>query len=167
MQIELKSAQRDDAQWPAVVRLAYDDEFLYIAAECRKAPGASYPEVEGPRPRDPDLASRDRVELYLDIDRDYATSWRLVVDHRGWTGEACWGDASWDPTWYVAAATGAEVWTIEAAIPLSELSRQRPGPGQAWAVGAQRIVPGAGFQSWTQPSAIEVVPQGFGLLVFE
>ena len=167
MQVELKSAQRDDAQWPAVVRLAYDDEFLYIAAECRKAPGASYPETDAVRPRDPDLTSRDRVELYLDVDRDRATSWRLVFDHRGWTGESCWGDATWNPTWYVAAESDAEVWTVEAAIPLAELSSQQPRAGQAWAVGAQRIVPGAGFQSWTQPAAIAVVPEGFGLLVFE
>ena len=165
--IELKSVQRDDAEWPAVVMLAYDDEFLYIAIQCRKASGAVYPETDAPRPRDPDLSSRDRVELFLDVDRDYATYWRLTIDHRGWTGEACWGDESWNPTWYVAAASDREVWTAEAAIPLAQLTSEPPAARHVWALGAQRIVPGVGFQAWTQPAAIEAVPQGFGLLVFE
>jgi hypothetical protein len=28
-------------------------------------------------------------------------------------------------------------------------------------------VPGVGFQSWTQPAAVSVRPEGFGLLVFD
>ncbi len=34
----LQSAQHDDGDWPAEVMLAYDAEFLYVAAHCRKAP---------------------------------------------------------------------------------------------------------------------------------
>jgi hypothetical protein len=35
------------------------------------------------------------------------------------------------------------------------------------AVAAARIVPGVGFQSWNTPAAVEVIPEGFGYLVFE
>ena len=37
----LQSAQHDDADWPAAVMLAYDAEFLYIAARCREAAGVA------------------------------------------------------------------------------------------------------------------------------
>jgi hypothetical protein len=101
------------------------------------------------------------------LDRDYTTYYRLTVDHRGWTGEACCGDRSWNPKWYVSAATAAGVWTIEAAIPLEELVAATQGQQQAWAVGLQRTVPGVGFQSWTRPAAVQVRPEGFGILVIE
>ena len=58
-------------------------------------------------------------------------------------------------------------WTVEAAIPLSELTGQPPAATPAWAVGIQRIVPGVGFQSWTKPAAPEIIPEGFGLLLFQ
>ncbi|NUQ62220.1 MAG: hypothetical protein HUU20_07015 [Pirellulales bacterium] len=163
---ELHSPQQDDADWPASVMLAYDDQFLYIAVECRFAPGAKYEAAGGPRPRDPDLSVRDRVDVFLDIDRDYVTYYRLTIDHRGWTGESCWGDASWDPTWFVAAAEDAGTWTAEAAIALDQLTGDYPHAASAWAVGIQRTVPGVGFQSWNTPAAVEVMPEGFGYLLF-
>ena len=138
-----------------------------FAANCRKAGGAKYPSSNDPRRRDADLDDRDRLDLLIDLDRDYATYFRLTIDHRGWTGEACWGDVTWNPEWFVAAAGNDETWTIEAAIPLAELTRQPPQPRDIWAVGIQRTVPGVGFQSWTQPAAIRPRPQGFGHVVLE
>jgi hypothetical protein len=91
----------------------------------------------------------------------------LAMDHRGWVAESCWGDMSWNPTWFVAQAADEQSWTIETAIPLDQLTGVYPGPRAVWAVGIQRIVPGVGFQSWTQPAAIEVLPEGFGWLMFD
>jgi hypothetical protein len=165
--VELHSPQRDDGQWGAVAMLAYDEEFLYLAVSCTRASGVRYQSSNKPRPRDADLSDQDRVELYLDVDRDYATYYKLVVDHRGWTGESCWHDATWNPTWYVASGGDEHAWTAEAAIPLAELSTQAPDATTAWAVGVQRIAPGLGFQSWTTPAAPEVTPEGFGLMVLQ
>lgn len=168
--IELRSPQHDDADWPAVAMLSYDAEFLYLAVSCARAPGYSYGEAETPpaaRPRDADLAASDRVELYLDLDRDFATYYRLAIDHRGWTNDACWQDASWNPHWFVAAAGDSRAWTAEMAIPLAELTDKTPTSRHVWAVGAQRIVPGRGCQAWTTPSSVDVVPEGFGYLIFE
>ena len=164
----LHSPLRDDAPWPAAVWLAYDNQFLYLAARCRKAPGVGYPPANGPRARDPDLSGHDRVELWLDVNRDYSSYWRLAIDFRGWTGESCVADSMWNPTWYVAAAADQTHWHVEAAIPLTELTAEKPTKGQAWAIGIQRTVPGVGFQSWTQPASAEIVrPEGFGYLIFE
>ena len=163
----LRSPLGDDAEWPSVVMLAHDGEFLYVAARCRR-PGAPVEEPPtGPRTRDPDLSRRDRVEILLDIDRDHGTFYRLVVDDRGWAAEDCWGDATWNPSWFVAAARELDTWTVEAAVPLAELVAEPPSARAAWAVGLQRIVPGTGFQSWTVPAAIVARGEGFGYLIFE
>jgi len=164
---ELKSPQQDDAGWPASVMLAYDAEFLYLAIEARQAPGAEYPAAEVPRPRDPDLSDRDRVDLLVDIDRDYTTYYRLTIDHRGWPAEACWGDSTWNPTWFVASDAAEGTWRTEAAVPLDQLTGSYPSSRDAWAIGIQRTVPGVGFQSWSTPAAIDIRPEGFALLIFE
>jgi len=152
---------------PATLKLAYDDEFLYVACQAQQEPGVDYTATPGPRPRDAELSGRDRVELLLDIDRDYVSYYRLSIDHRGWTQEDCWGDRSWNPTWFVAAAADGTTWTIEAAIPLDQLTGRYPRAGDVWALGLQRLVPGVGFQSWNTPASPEIVPEGFGYLVFE
>lgn len=166
--IVLSSSLHDDAEWPATAAMAYDSEFLYLGIKCRKVPGIKYADVPpGTRTHDADLKPHDRVELLLDIDRDFATYYRLCIDQRGWTSEACWGDVTWNPTWYVAPQRDDQGWTAEVAIPFAELTSQSPEAGKAWAAGLQRIVPGAGFQSWTQPAGTTILPEGFGYLIFE
>jgi hypothetical protein len=147
--------------------LAYDDEFLYLGISCTQAAASDYAKSSQPRSHDADLSDYDRVELLIDVDRDFATYYRLAIDHRGWTAESCWRDTTWNPNWFVASGGADGVWTAEAAIPLSELSGQHPTAKTAWAVGIQRVVPGVGFQSWTAPAASEIMPEGFGLLIFQ
>jgi photosystem II stability/assembly factor-like uncharacterized protein len=165
--IELTSPQEDDADWPAWAKLAYDQKFLYLAVHCGKASTAAYPTTDQIRPRDPDLSQHDRVDLLLDLDRDYATYYRFTVDHRGFAAESCWGDTTWNPDWYVARGGDASHWTAEAAIPLAELTGESPEAGHIWAVGLQRTAPRAGFQSWSRPAGVEVTPAGFGYLMFQ
>jgi len=165
--VPLKSALNDDEQWPAVVAFAYDAEFLYIAISCRRAPGVKYEPATSARPRDADLTARDRVDVLVDIDRDFATYYRLSVDYRGFTADCCWGDPSWNPTWFVAANSTGEAWTVEAAIGLDQLTGRYPKSRDAWAVGVQRTIPGVGFQSWSTPASTDVAPEGFGYLIFQ
>ena len=134
---------------------------------CTQAAGFKYEKSPAPRPRDPDLADQDRIELFIDVDRDFATCYRLAIDHRGWTGESCWQDPTWNPNWFVAPGSADGAWTAEAAIPLTELTGQLTTSKHAWAVGVQRLVPGVGFQSWTTPASPEVMPERFGYLIFE
>ncbi len=166
----LQSAQHDDAEWPATIMFAYDAEYLYFAVRCRQ-PADAAANVAGTsfgrRTRDADLTAHDRVEVFLDIDRNYFTYYTLAVDHRGWTHDSFWGDDTWNPQWFVAARREAGWWTIEAAIPFSELTGRVPKPHDVWAVGVQRIAPGVGFQSWNTPAAVKPLPDGFGHLVFE
>jgi photosystem II stability/assembly factor-like uncharacterized protein len=164
--VPLTSEEGTRGQQPGLVLLSYDEEFLYVAVECAEAPGAERVDSEGPRPRDGDLSGRDRVELWIDVDRDWSTFYRLAVDERGWTGEDCADDTTWDPTWYVARARNEGTWTIEAAVPLFELTGQAPVPGTAWALGIRRTIPGVGFQNFST-SPVGHRPESFGLLTFE
>jgi tetratricopeptide (TPR) repeat protein len=165
--LELRSVQRDDTAWPATAMLAFDNQFLYLALVCRRATLDSYPSASASRQRDQDLVDRDRVEIFLDMDRDYASYYRLTIDHRGWANDACCQDTHWNPRWFIAAADDGSSWTIEAAIPWSELGPAPPQHNDVWALGLQRVAPRTGFQSWTTPAAVEPQPQGFGLLIFQ
>ena len=156
----------DDNPWPAEVMFSGDDQYLYVAVRCRKAAAATYTKMVQPRSRDADLSQHDRVDLWLDIDRDYQTYYRLTVDYRGGTGEVCWGDRSWNPRWFVASAEDQQSWIVEAAIPWDQLTGRRPGAQDAWALAVQRVIPGVGFQSWTQPASVAVPGERCGLLLF-
>ena len=100
---------------------------------CKHPEGKQVPKAEK-RARDADLRGHDRVEILLDLDRDYQTYYRLRVDHRGCVAEDCWGDPAWNPRWFVAVEPTPTGWTAEAAIPLAELTGTPPAAGQVWAV---------------------------------
>jgi len=163
----LRSPQYDDEAWPAEITLAHDDEFLYLTATCVKATKGTYTKSDAARPRDPDLSNNDRLELFIDVDRDYATWYDLTVDHRGWTAESCAGDPTWNPEWYVAAVETSDSWTIEAAIAKRDLASVVGQGPPVWAFGVKRIVPGVGLQSWTQPAAAQQQFEALGILTLE
>jgi hypothetical protein len=147
------------------VRWAHDTEYLYAAIECAKRPGLDYGVATEPRPRDGDVESHDHVRLRIDVDRDYASYFELFVDSRGCTADRCCGDAAWNPQWFVARgeSAGGGAWTIEAAIPLSELSTTPLSPGEAWAGSAARFSPSAAAPTPGHKSD----PAEFSLLLFE
>lgn len=147
------------------VRWGFDSEYIYIAIDCRHAAGRHVPKSEHRR-RDEDLTRFDRVSILLDIDRDYQSCFHLQVDQRGCVFEECWGDATWDPKWFVAHSSNETGWIIEAAMPLAELTSELPSARTAWACQVTRIMPGRGLQSWSWPADATPVPQGMGLLLF-
>ena len=121
------------------------------------------------RKRDANLDKYDRVSLLLDLDRDYATCFHFEVDQRGCVREDCWGDASWDPRWFVAVHSEPTAWQIEAAIPLSALTGDTITSGRTWACNVIRVVPGQGVQGWSLPAGVpgkDARPEGMGLLTF-
>ncbi|MBA4104256.1 MAG: hypothetical protein C0485_00735 [Pirellula sp.] len=155
------------------VQLAYDREYLYVAAICEKPAGAPYSPGNGPRPRDGDVESHDHVALRLDVDRDYASYYELLIDSRGQTADRCWGDAAWNPEWFVAAGelnANGGMWIVELAIPWSELAPTAPKSGHAWALSLARTLPpttNQPSQSWLGPACDRPAPENFGVLQFE
>ena len=150
---------------PTEARFAFDGEFLYVGVTCGQ-PAADPAEKATRRRRDEDLRGRDRVEILLDLDRDYRTYYRLRIDARGCVAEDCCGDATWDPRWFVAVEPTPTGWTAEAAIPLAELTGTAPRPGQVWAGNVVRVLPGQGVLAWSGPADADLRPEGMGLLEF-
>jgi photosystem II stability/assembly factor-like uncharacterized protein len=145
---------------------AYDQEFFYIAVRCKHPHGKQVAPARS-RPRDADVEPYDRVNLLLDLDRDYATYFHLQIDQRGCVREDCWGELSWNPKWYVAVKSTEDAWQVEAAIPLGELTSQRVAVNSAWAFNLVRVIPGQGVQSWSQPADVRPRPEGMSLLLFQ
>ncbi|MCS7160619.1 MAG: YCF48-related protein [Gemmatales bacterium] len=151
--------------FPTEVRLAYDQRFLYVGVRCAH-PAAEHGEPQRPRRRDEDLRPYDRVSLLLDLDRDYVSYYHFQVDRRGCVYEECWGDASWNPQWYVASTTTPTAWQAELAIPWSELSREPPNSRQVWAFNLVRIIPEQGVQALSVPAGVFPRPEGMALMTF-
>jgi photosystem II stability/assembly factor-like uncharacterized protein len=164
--LALANAVGDTAKdYPTEARLAYDQDFLYVAVRCRHPVGHAAAPVKDRKP-DADLRAFDRVSLLLDLDRDYATYYHLQVDQRGCVCDDCWGDRTWNPRWFVAVHTEPEGWQVEAAIPLMELTGDPVTVGRTWACNVVRVLPGRGVQAWSLPADVEPRPEGMGFLMF-
>ncbi|MCF0234682.1 MAG: hypothetical protein HUK22_06860, partial [Thermoguttaceae bacterium] len=147
-----------------------DSEYLYVGAKCRKVQGFNYTTKEEPsetpRPRDARLTAQDRLELAIDVDGDYATACKFVVDYRGWLADSLWNDSSWNPQVFVARSEDESYWTIEAAIPLDAFCLNKPRPGTIWRLAARRVTPGVGVECWNVENS-ERGENAFGVLQFE
>lgn len=150
-----------------LVMLAYDTEFLYIAASLPRHSEAppDPPQTTG-RTHDADLSRHDTLSLALDVDRDYATWYELHVDQRGWTRDRCWEDDAWNPQWYVAVQGDDNRWRIEAAIPWQELTERPPLPQEAWGISLVRVIPAVAMYGWDTTAHWPPRWEQFGLVRF-
>jgi photosystem II stability/assembly factor-like uncharacterized protein len=144
---------------------AYDTEFIYIGIRCEHPQAQPVPAAKN-RQHDQDLSRQDRVSIMLDLDRDYQTYYQLQFDQRGCVAEDCWGDATWNPRWFVAVKSEATFWAAEIAIPRTELTGESIPLGRVWATNVVRTIPGRGMQAWSTPAAATPRPEGMGLLIF-
>jgi hypothetical protein len=153
------------AGYKTEARFAYDERFLYIAVSCSHPTGMKAEPIEK-RTRDADMTGRDRVDIMLDMDRDYQTYYRFQIDNRGCLAEDCWGDRTWNPKYFAAFHATDNGWTAELAIPLFELTGDRPAHGRTWAANITRVTPGKGVQAWNGPADDMPRPEAMGLLQF-
>jgi hypothetical protein len=149
------------------VRIARDDEFFYVAGEFKLNDASRQRPTKTPGVRDADLTGIDRFELAIDVDRDYVTAFTLAVDPTGRTNDRIARDTAWNPEWFVATREQASSWTLEAAIPLAELSRNAPTRESPWAIALRMHTPGVGIRSATNEADTDVNAASFGWLDFD
>lgn len=141
--------------------MSFDDEYVYLAGAIRRHEStADVKTHRGRREYDADFGTHDRIVWRIDIDRDYATWYELQIDQRGMTRDKCWLDQHWNPKWFVAVVNDQTHWRFEVAIPIHELASRPPMPGNAWAIGVSRSLPGFGSSDWGE------VASQFGLAMF-
>ena len=161
--IEL-TAKSDSTVPASIVQWARDEQYLYLAIQAAKDPRAKYSPSAARKPRDADLSKSDRLEILIDVDRDYATSYLLAIDWRGWATDICCGNRNWNPTWYIANQQTETGWTIEAAIELSHLAGN-PADDSVWAVAVTRRLPDGRWAGWREaPDLTLSRPGDMGLL---
>ncbi|QDU59390.1 Ycf48-like protein precursor [Planctomycetes bacterium Pan216] len=148
------------------VRFCHDDEFFYLGAIAGQPAARPGMEATPRRGHDANIAHSDRIEFLVDLDRDYSTWYRLSVNHEGQVRDECWGQPSWNPRWFVATASGQGYWSLETAIPITELTHDTGLTHQWWAFNVQRIVPGQKILAVSQPASAEGRSDGFTLMKF-
>lgn len=150
----------------SLTMLAWDDEYLYLAAVFERAPQKSDPiELVMNRTYDSAHEDRDRLELEIDTDRDFGTTFQLTVDESGKTSDRCWMLDKWNPRWFVALDADDTTWRVEAAIPLAELSANGARAGDLWNIRLRRVIPGV-LQHELQTGTNPVSADGAGMVRF-
>ncbi|MGI9470174.1 MAG: YCF48-related protein, partial [Rubripirellula sp.] len=116
------------------VRVAYDEDYVYIAMECSPSEFQTDPQSSDSSVtnRDHDLSQVDRLQLAIDTDRDLMTSMQLQVSASGRTRDAIDGNPNWQPTWYRDTQRTGESVTVEIAILRRDLVELPIPAGDVW-----------------------------------
>jgi hypothetical protein len=123
------------------VRVAFDDDALYVAARLfDSAPDSIVARLAR---RDGDAAS-DVFLLMLDPFRDKRTGYYFGVTAAGMLLDGVllndgWDDSSWDGVWQARARRDNQGWTCEMRIPFSQL-RFSGGGQKSWGVNFKRSI---------------------------
>ena len=125
-----------------VVRVAYDDEAIYIGARMYDSePNRIVAELGR---RDGGL-SDDHFEFAIDSYHDHRTAFFFKVSTLGVRSDGLYSDdgegydMSWDPVWGAAARRDSLGWTAECRIPLSQL-RFPNSPAHVWGINFNRYI---------------------------
>lgn len=165
--IELSELQ-ESSHAPALVRWAYDHQYLYIAATCPRPRPKAPIRANRIRQYDAELSELDHLEFTLDTDRDYTTAIQLAVAEDGQTYDRCCNQPEYNPKWHVAVRDTGDEWIAEVAIELKSLTTQPKVTGDAWAISVRRR-PSANpqeQQSWSKLNSHQSILPGNGLLLF-
>jgi hypothetical protein len=125
-----------------VVRIAYDDEALYVAARMYDAEPSRIVSELGRR--DAGL-SDDHVEFAVDSYHDHRTAFFFKISSAGVRSDGIYSDDgqaydnSWDPVWDGAVRRDSLGWTAECRIPFSQL-RFANAPVQTWGINFNRWI---------------------------
>ena len=135
---------------PTRVHATTDGQFLYLAV------AATGPTIA----TNTTLDSQDRVELYLDLDRDYSSHYRIRVGADG-TSDCDCGGRAWESGHFAAVHKGPLGWSAEVAIPLASLTGNESW-GEVWCFDAVRVVPRRRRRRLGRPDRRPTRPAGDG-----
>ena len=133
---------------PTTVRLAYDAEHLYVAAQCDE------PDMDGLKAATTEQGSfdvflDDAFELFLDTNHDRITYFHVGINPNGVAAEQhTFAQGQFDRSWCsgltTVATRRADGWDLEIAVPLRGLGIRSDQAGHVWGVNLTRtrLVPG-------------------------
>ena len=127
-----------------VIRIAYDDAMLYVAAELFDSEPSLIRATE--LRRDDTLDSDDRFGVILDTFHDHRNAFIFRVNPLGTQFDGTVRDernrvrADWDEQWYAAARITETGWVVEMAIPFKILRFQGEEGEQEWGLNFERVI---------------------------
>jgi hypothetical protein len=144
----------DEACWSSALpsagrtrhlRLAYDRDYVYVAITCpsKQLHSDSRVDSRSSTIRDNDLTQTDRMQLWIDTDRDLLTTMQLQVSDARRTYDAIDGLPHWNPTWYVDSKRSDDQVSFEIAILRRDLVDLPIHAGESWYISAQPIRAGS------------------------
>jgi hypothetical protein len=158
-QFRRSSLRRDEIGRQTEVRLAYDQENLYVAFECAEDDPAKV-RRDCKIPNSAAILKDDVVELFLIPSRGSAI---------GFTFNAA-GTVRVDGKAVARAAgrVGEKSWTVEAIIPFKEMGWAGPPVGHTWRgnFARRRVGPPVEVSTWSRVEERTADPRGFGELRF-
>lgn len=124
------------------VRILYDDEAIYIGARMFDREPAL---VRSQLARRDNTDNTDVITIAFDSYHDHRTSFQFRVNPSGvradgiTSGDATFGDDSWDPVWEAKAQRDSLGWSAELRIPFSQLRFSR-ATEQTWGLNISRYI---------------------------
>ncbi len=125
------------------VRVAFDGDYLYIAAVCHDADASAI--VINDIRKDFAGAEQDTFEVLLDTFSDRRNGFVFSTNAEGARADTQIANEgrdvnpNWDAVWWVVAKTGPNGWTAEFRIPFKTL-RFQPGDGHTWGINFGRRI---------------------------
>jgi hypothetical protein len=164
------------AQKKTSVFVYHDAERLYFGFKCE---GDDISRLSArATERDDYPKEEDRVDVFLDVNRDQETYVYIIVNTLGTTFDmrcdspiaAAWS-TEWNPDVSSATKVHPDHWTAELAIPFEGLGARQPEPGDVWGLnvcrGSYSEMPGGEELScWTRVRGSFHQPESFGLARF-
>jgi len=148
------------------VRVAYDQDNLYIGADLRDPdPSLVYADE---RQRDAGFDRSDSFWVLIDTYHDHQTGFLFETNPLSAMSDALVSqdgrkiEQNWDGLWEVAARRTETGWSVEFRIPFSTL-RFQPGASQIWGIQFRRRIPHLKEVSFWSPIARDQLDWAFSL----
>ena len=152
--VQVEPVQGEAPRNPMEVRIAFDDDALYVGARMHTAPGTP---IQAPLSRRDDGAQAEYLQIELDTYLDRRTAYMFGVtaagvrmDHYHAADTEAAFDAGFDPVWRAATEVTADGWTAELWIPFSQL-RFTDQAQRVWGLNLKRWVPSTEEQDYWAP----------------
>jgi hypothetical protein len=133
----------DPASEPTDVRIAYDEQNLYIAAYCHDSDPAAL--IVSEIRKDFEPAEQDTFEVLIDTFGDRRNGYIFMTNVEGAradqqvANEGRETNPSWDAVWFVRTRRVEDGWIAEMAIPFRSL-QFKTGAGESWGINFSRRV---------------------------
>jgi len=153
-------------------RVGWDEENLYVAAECFEDPQLlPHLKADGTG-RDCPAYLDDSIELFLAPQpQDRADYYQLAVNAgRGFFDSKGSNDPAWNAEWKRAVKRRKDRWVVEVAVPFKTLAADPPAHGTLWRFNVCRnrqVREGGRFSSWAELVGGFHRPEDFNKLLFQ